>query len=566
MLISKKTRILLSMTAMFSLPIIGQSGLVHAETVNGHSALIVNDAPAGTKISIRYDSDTDEYVSYISGNEVSRVKASDWKDAWIDKNNAAINTEKIAAQNAIKQQETTRSDADKKLQQGVEELKNTPFVYYDSEKQDQITLQGENGTVVNNVANGDVNQGSSDAVNVGQMQEAEEALANETKAREQAIEMEKKNQENADAEIAKKIGSSDEITSNNYLNKENTISDNLVILDDVTHNQLKEITDLNNETGKQISAESKKRLEEDNKLAERIGTITPGTNTDYVDTNLSFSDNLQKLDQATKDLENSYNSSRDAFNDLVEKVRADRESADKALADRIGSISESDSIQYISRTGSVSENLVRLDDAINSNAELIAQETAARKDAVANLEGQINSSLLDLEHENNDVGAGVAALAGLSYLPSEYNQRINLAAAVGHYGNKNAAALGAKYNFNEDTSLNVATTVGDGHNIVSYGLSVKIGPASKLARERKKEQTEKATKAAKEALAEAKAQNQWLSAEAAYYGNTSRTLPRRYRMAKLIYDRLNHGEKVDRELISEYTNELIYIRQHNSSD
>ena len=566
MLASKKTRILLAITAMVALPIIGQSSSVNAATVNGHSALIVNDLPAGSKISIRYDSSTDEYVSYFSGSEVSRVKASDWKDAWIDKNNAAIKTEQIAAKNAISQQTTTRSNADQKLEQDVEELKNIPFVNYDSEKQDQITLKGETGTVVDNVANGSVKQNSSDAVNVGQVQEAKDALENEIAARKQAVEAEKKNQENADAEIAKKIGSSEEITSNSYINENGTISDNLIILDDVAYNQLKEINDLKKETDKQINEESQKRLEEDNKLAERIGAIVPGTNTDYVDTNLSFSDNMQKLDQATENLENEFNSSLDALNSLIEKVRSDRDSADRALADRIGSISESDSIQYISSKASVSENLIRLDDAIKSNADLIAQEALARKDAVASLEEQINSSLADLEGENNDVGAGVAALAGLSYLPSEYNQRINLAAAVGHYGNKNAAALGAKYNFNEDTSLNVATTVGDGHNIVSYGLSVKIGPSSKIARNRKKEQTEQATKAAKDALAEAKAQNQWLSAEAAYYGNSNRTLPRRYRMAKLIYDRLNHGEKVDRELVAEYTNELIYIRQHDSAN
>lgn len=559
MLHSKKLKAMLAVSALtLSAFALSPTFNIDAATVNGHGAIQIADAGRHVKISMWYDSDTDEYVSSFG----TRVKASEWKDAQIDKNNAAIEKERANATQAMEDQKTAREEADAKLNAKADTLSDDNFVHYDSNDKDSLSFIGDNGTTVSNVANGSVAEGSSDAMNVGQVNSVRKTLDAETEARKQALANEAQDRKNADDEISAKIGTADDISSDNYIDKNANISDNLLTLDKTAYDQANAIDKQREQTEKRVSEEAKKRQEADNALADRIGSIKEGAKLDYIDADGTVADNLKKLDQATKDLEDSYNSTFDAFDDLTEQVKSDRERADKEISDKIGTISSSENITYIERDASVSDNLTALDKATKDNADAIEKEIQDRKDAVSDVSSQMDASIADLMNENTNVGAGSAALAGLSYLPYETNQRINVAAAVGHYGNKNAAALGAKYNFNEDASLNVATTVGDGHNIVSYGVSLKVGPSSTYARKVKKAQMDKAMKASREALSDARAQNKWLSAEAAYYGDMRRELPRRFRMAKLIDDRLRHGEKIDKELILEYADELKYIRAH----
>ena len=559
MLHSKKLKAMLAVSALtLSAFALSPTFSIDAATVNGHGAIQIADAGRHVKISMWYDSDTDEYVSSFG----TRVKASEWKDAQIDKNNAAIEKERANATQAMEDQKTAREEADAKLDAKADTLADDSFVHYDSNDKDSLSFTGDNGTTVSNVANGSVAEGSTDAMNVGQVNSVRKTLDAETEARKQALANEAQARKNADDEISAKIGTADEISSDNYIDKNANISDNLLTLDKTAYDQANAIDKQREQTEKRVSEEAKKRQAADNALADRIGSIKEGAKLDYIDADGTVADNLKKLDQATKDLENSYNSTSDAFDDLTEQVKSDREKADKEILDKIGTISSSENITYIERDDSVSDNLTALDKATKDNADAIEKEIQDRKDAVSDVSSQMDASIADLMNETTNVGAGSAALAGLSYLPYETNQRINVAAAVGHYGNKNAAALGAKYNFNEDASLNVATTVGDGHNIVSYGVSLKVGPSSTYARKVKKAQMDKAMKASREALSDARAQNKWLSAEAAYYGDMRRELPRRFRMAKLIDDRLRHGEKIDKELILEYADELKYIRAH----
>lgn len=564
MLHSKKTKILLALSSLAIASFVSLASPVSAASVNGQQGLDINDAARHTKISMRYDSDTDEFVSYYNGQERGRVKASEWKDALLIKNNEAIAKEKQDATTAVNGQTNARKQADTALNERADALQSDGYVHYDGEDKSSLTFTGADGTTVKNVSDGDVAEGSTDAVNAGQVDASSDKLKAEIEARADAIIDEVKRRKSEDDAISKKIGDASEITSNAYISGDNSISDNLLALDEVIYGQEQNLKDLKKDTEKQISEEAKEREKADKALAERIGSLDTDTKTDYIDANGSVADNLKKLDKATKDLENSYNQSSTAFDDLTSQVAEDREKADQELYDHIGEISATDTVTYIQRDNSVSDNLVALDEATKNNADAIEKEINDRKQAVSDFSADINSALTDLANENTNVGAGAAALAGLNYLPYESNQRINLAAAVGHYGTKNAAALGAKYNFNEDASLNLATTVGDGHNIVSYGVSLKVGPSSTYGRKVRKAQMDKAMKASREALTEAKAQNKWLSAEAAYYGDMNRELPRRFRMAKLIDDRLCHGEKIDKELIIEYAEELRYIRSHRN--
>ena len=101
--------------------------------------------------------------------------------------------------------------------------------------------------------------------------------------------------------------------------------------------------------------------------------------------------------------------------------------------------------------------------------------------------------------------------------------------------------------------------------MVSGGVSIQLGQGGGEARALRRMKMQKAVALSQKALQDAKDKNQWLSAEAAYYGDKDRTLPRRFRMAKLIHYRLSLGDHVDPNLLEEYQDELSYIESHENS-
>ena len=96
----------------------------------------------------------------------------------------------------------------------------------------------------------------------------------------------------------------------------------------------------------------------------------------------------------------------------------------------------------------------------------------------------INNNLNKLGDRVNKVGAGAAALAGLHPLDFDPDAKWDVAAGYGHYKGENAVAIGAFYRPSEDVMLNVASTVGNGDNMVSAGVSVKIGGANHVSNSR----------------------------------------------------------------------------------
>lgn len=99
---------------------------------------------------------------------------------------------------------------------------------------------------------------------------------------------------------------------------------------------------------------------------------------------------------------------------------------------------------------------------------------------INNLGQRINN----LDSRVNKVGAGAAALAGLHPLDFNPDDKWNFAVGYGNYSNANAVALGAFYRPNEDMMLNVASTMGNGENMLSAGLSFNVGQSSGVSRSR----------------------------------------------------------------------------------
>lgn len=92
------------------------------------------------------------------------------------------------------------------------------------------------------------------------------------------------------------------------------------------------------------------------------------------------------------------------------------------------------------------------------------------------LHNEIQGVQQSLTDDLKKVGAGAAALAGLH--PQDYDpeDKWDFAVGYGNYRGQNASAVAAYYHPNEDTLFNFGTTLGNGNNMVTAGVSFKFGP------------------------------------------------------------------------------------------
>ena len=531
---------------------------------NGHAILRTNDAGRHVTIAIKYNPELDRFESYFDGHLDSVVDAADWVDPMIAKNNAAITQEKEDVASAITSLSSSRLEADTKLNAAADALSDGSIVHYDSADHSSVTFAGTNGTTITHVKDGVMAVGSTDAMTAGQIQTEQAKLTQEALDRKQAVSSEADARKQADDLLSQRIGTSDEMTSTVYISKDAPVSDYLLSLDSEVYREKQDIAAMKKANQERLSEEALLRGEADQALSDRIGSLD-GLPSTYLSPDSSVSDQLVILDRETQHLSNSYDDTKEKLDSLADTEKKERMDADRALTDRIGTITNEDFTRFVSPDRSVSGNLVSLDQAVKENADAIERETELRKKEASDLSREISGSMDALHQTTSETGAAAAALAGLSYLPYEDNQRVNVGAAIGHYGSETAAAVGGQYWFNQDASVNLGASVGTHQNMVSGGVSIKLGQGSGEARALRRVKMQKAVALSQKALQDAKDKNQWLSAEAAYYGDKERTLPRRFRMAKLIHYRLSLGDHVDPNLLEEYQDELSYIESHENS-
>ena len=113
-------------------------------------------------------------------------------------------------------------------------------------------------------------------------------------------------------------------------------------------------------------------------------------------------------------------------------------------------------------------------DAINGS------QLAQRDQAIGKLGGEVSS----LDRRVDRVGAGAAALAALHPQDFDPDDKWDFAVGYGNYRGANAAAVGAFYRPNEDTTLSVGGTVGGGENMVNAGISFKFGQGNHVTNSR----------------------------------------------------------------------------------
>ena len=212
--------------------------------------------------------------------------------------------------------------------------------------------------------------------------------------------------------------------------------------------------------------------------------------------------------------------------------------------------------------------------------------------------GQLYSTKQALTGQINKVGAGAAALAGLH--PGEFDpdNKLDFAAGYGHYKDANAAALGVFYHPNEDTTINLSGTMGNGDPMLSAGVTFKLGPSgtktmSRTALTKQIKEDQKVIKAMADEMAAMKAQmsrvlnlldmskkasfsdvpnGHWAKdavdtlhgngalkgyPDGQFHGDKPMT---RYEYAQMLYEALQKGAHVDQSTLDEYAPELSQVK------
>ena len=142
----------------------------------------------------------------------------------------------------------------------------------------------------------------------------------------------------------------------------------------------------------------------------------------------------------------------------------------------------------------VGGNTYIADKGIDANNQKITNVAAGKDDTDAVNVGQLketNAAVLNNSNAINKlgnrvdrVGAGAAALAALHPQDFDPDDKWDFAVGYGNYRGANAAAVGAFYRPNEDTTFSVGGTVGGGENMVNAGVSFKFGQGNHVTNSR----------------------------------------------------------------------------------
>ena len=127
-------------------------------------------------------------------------------------------------------------------------------------------------------------------------------------------------------------------------------------------------------------------------------------------------------------------------------------------------------------TGNISKNkegINTLGKEVGINKENINKNT----ETINILGTQVGS----LDTRVDKVGAGAAALAGLHPLDYDPENKWDFAAGYGNYKGANAIAVGAFYRPDENKMISIGGSFGGGENMISAGISVKVGQGTGIS-------------------------------------------------------------------------------------
>ena len=264
-----------------------------------------------------------------------------------------------------------------------------------------------------------------------------------------------------------------DITSENYVNKTNTVNANISKLDE----QVKANADaINTKADKDLSniTDAGKNVIKDlagNKAGEvvdaKLGDIT---SENYVKKDDTVNANISALDKQMK-------ANTDNIGDTGKLTAAGLGSnlsdAVVKVNDKVGT---ADELKVLKDAG-LGDNLAQATAAVNKKADKNADDIKTVNGRVDELGGRVDTlggAVSKLDTKVNKVGAGAAALAALHPMDFDSDNKLTFAAGVGNYRGANAAAIGAFYRPNEQVMFSIAGNMGNGENMVNAGVSFAL--------------------------------------------------------------------------------------------
>ncbi|MGN0947147.1 MAG: YadA-like family protein [Megasphaera sp.] len=396
------------------------------------------------------------------------LSALDSKIGKLDANGNYIKKDDSVSQNlsTLDTQVKTNADAIKKNSEDITNINKSissldqNTVKYDDSNKSKVTLAGKDGTTITNVKDGTLSDSSTDAVNGKQ-------LYNEQQAREAADKAISNNVTNNTNEITK-IKNGD-FTEASKTAIHNIAKDAVEVVDGVNTTVTKtEGTDTTptkyavNVEGKGKVASGDMGLISGDTLYKEVHVDKDGS---YVKGSNTVGQNLSALDAGLK-----------TTSDLIH-------TNDKGDTIQIGGNSTATKIDVSGKdangntTGRVITGVVSDANDPNSAANVgyVNGLTAANTQQIYR---DMNNAYSRLDTNINRAAAGSNALAALHPLDFDPADKASFAVGYGHYHNANAAAVGAFYQPNANTMVNMGISLGNGDPGFNAGVSFKIGKGS----------------------------------------------------------------------------------------
>lgn len=334
---------------------------------------------------------------------------------------------------------------------------NQNAVKYDDSSKSKISLGGEGGTTITNVKDGSVKKDSKDAVNGGQLWQVDQKVDTNT------------------TNITKNAG---DIT-------------NLKNLSNITDAGKTVIKNLSKDA---VQIKAGTAITVDGKVDETTGnktyTISANNNGKVAkdDGNLISGDTLYKEVHVDKD--GSYIKGSQTVGQNLSAL----DSGLKTTSDLIHTNAKGDTIQIGGNSTATKIDVSGKDKDGNTTGRVITGVMTDGKDltSAANvgyvngitsantqqIYRDMNNAYSRLDTNINRAAAGSNALAALHPLDFDPADKASFAVGYGHYHNANAAAVGAFYQPNANTMVNMGISLGNGDPGFNAGVSFKIGKGS----------------------------------------------------------------------------------------
>lgn len=424
-------------------------------TLAGSDGTTIDQVKDGTISSTSKEAVNGGQLNTEQQTRIAADKAITDKIGSLEKDGNYIKKDATISQNLNKLDTQVKDNSDKiaqntkdisEIKTNVRDLTDNAVQYDNDSKKSKITLAGEKGTTITNVKDGSVGKDSKDAVNGGQ-------LFDEKTAR-----------ENADTEIKTDITKIKD--GEGFTDKGKTVIKSLA--QDAVDVKGSDYVTVTNETKDgtktfTVSVDGNGKVASGDKGLISGDTIynelRPSADGSYIKQTNTTAQNLVSLDTQVKKTSDLINSDGKTIkiggSDAATKIDVNGKDGKGRVI-----------------TGVVSD---ANDPNSAANVGYVNGLTAANTQQIYR---DMNNAYSRLDTNINRAAAGSNALAALHPLDFDPADKASFAVGYGHYRNANAAAVGAFYQPNANTMVNMGISLGNGDPGFNAGVSFKIGKGS----------------------------------------------------------------------------------------